>query len=90
MLEYLDKPRVYILRSTGISYFKTILGPKLYLDKPWAYICQSYFLRPQSCKPRIFEDRSNNCIIIQINEGPRNKRGVLLASAKLTNLNPKS
>ena len=33
-------------------------------DKPQAYICWSYFLRPQCCKSRILEDSTDNCIIL--------------------------
>ena len=51
-------------------------------DKPRAYICRSYFLRPQCCKSQILEDSTDNCIIVltiaiyyQEKLGPRNKRG---------------
>ena len=45
---YMPKKR----RSTKMLY---VLN-----DKPRVYICQSYFLRPQSCKTLILEDKSDN------------------------------
>ena len=51
----LDKPRAYVLQA----------------DKTRAYVCRANFLHPQCCKSRILEDRSDNCIIIRINVGPK-------------------
>ena len=48
--------------STMVYY--RVIHTILQMDKPWSYICRSYFLRLQCCKSRFFEDSTDNCIIV--------------------------
>ena len=48
--------------STMVYY--QVIHTILQMDKPWSYICRSYFLRLQCCKSRFFEDSTDNCIIV--------------------------